>query len=100
MKEGKQMPAKGQFNPDARDEKGRYKSMSYAAQKESNAEYDKTMDKIVIRVPKGSKSKIEEYVRNKAAEDPDNPRYSTDKGRPSVNALIKDLLENEIGNIF
>ncbi len=94
------MPAKGQFNPDAKDENGRYKSMSYAAQKESNAEYDKTMDKIIIRVPKGAKAKIEEYVRSKAIEEPDNPKYSTDKGRPSVNALIKDLLEKEIGNIF
>ncbi len=91
------MPAKGYEKPNAKDENGRYKSMSYEAQKESNAAYDKTMDKIIIRVSKGSKAIVEEYVRQKAIEDPGNPRYSTDKGRPSVNALIRDLLENEIG---
>lgn len=97
MKVEKTMPPKGYNKPNAKDENGRYKSMSYAAQKESNAEYDKGMDKIIIRVPKGSKAIIEEYVKDMAKKNPGDPKFSTEKGRPSVNALIKSLLEKEIG---
>ncbi len=96
----KKMPPKGFEKPNAKDENGRYKSMSYEAQKESNAAYDLTMDKFIIRLPKGSKAVVEEYVRQMAKENPGNPKFSTDKGRPSVNALIRNLIENEIGKKF
>ncbi len=33
---------------------------------------------------------------SKAKEEPDNRKYSTAKGRPSVNALIISLLEEEM----
>lgn len=71
-----------------------YKSQNNA---DKNAEYDKTQDKVIIRLPKGSNSIIKAYVENKAIEEPDNRKYSTDKGRPSVNAFIKTLIEDEIG---
>ncbi len=60
-------------------------------------EADNPMDKIIIRVPAGSRDKIAAYVERQAAAHPGNPKYSTEKGRPSVNALIKHLLEAEIG---
>ncbi|SES43395.1 hypothetical protein SAMN04487884_1547 [Butyrivibrio fibrisolvens] len=91
------MPAKGQIDPTKKDAKGRYKSMSYEAQKDAIAAYDKTVDKIVVRLPKGSREKVDAYVRAKASEDPHNSKFVTDKGRPSVNALIRNLLENEMG---
>ena len=62
-----------------------------------NWEKNNPQEKIILRVPSGSRKKINDYVERKAAEEPDNRKYSTDKGRPSVNAMIKTLIENEIG---
>lgn len=80
-------------NPDKKDGKV-YKSV-----KKAIAEYEakKPVDKIIIRVPAGAREKIQRYVEQKAAEEPTNRKYVTDKGRPSVNGLIKSLLEDELG---
>ena len=60
-------------------------------------ELENPKDKIIVRVPTGAREKITAYVEKQAAAHPGNPKYSTEKGRPSVNALIKHLLEAEIG---
>lgn len=54
------------------------------AQRKANQEYDKKIDRFTVRLPQGSKEKINKYVAK-------SNKYS------SVNAMIKALLENEIG---
>ena len=54
------------------------------AQRKANQEYDKKIDRFTVRLPQGSKEKINKYVT-------ESNKYS------SVNAMIKALLENEIG---
>lgn len=54
-------------------------------------------DKLIIRIPAGMRDKLTEYVTRMAAENPGNPKYSTAKGRPSVNALVNTLLAEEMG---
>ena len=85
------MPKKA--NPDLKEGK------VYISQKKATAEYEakNPMDKIIVRVPAGARDKVTKYVEQKAAEDPSNRKYASDKGRPSVNALIKTLLEEELG---
>lgn len=76
---------------------GRYKSQKDATEK---YEKDNPMEKIIVRVPAGSRDKINEYVQKKATENPQDLKYSSYNGkayRPSVNALIKALLEEEMG---
>lgn len=72
----------------------------YESQKKHTEAFEKTQEKIIVRVPEGSRDVITEYVEQKAAEDPTNLKYSSYNGkayRPSVNALIKALLEEELG---
>ena len=51
----------------------------YISQKEASARWEEQnpQDKLIIRLP--------------------HSKYSTAKGRPSVNAMIRSLIENEIG---
>ena len=74
----------------------------YRSQIEASEKWEKEnpQEKIIIRLPEGSKDLLTAYVKKKAMEEPGNPKYSTDKGRPSVNALIRTLLEEEIGINF
>lgn len=74
----------------------------YKSQIKATQEWEKKnpMDKIIVRLPAGSREKVSAYVERKAAEQPDNPKYNSFNGkgyRPSVNAMIKNLLEEEIG---
>lgn len=75
---------------------------TYLSQKEASKKWEQKnpMEKIIVRVPEGSRDIITEYVEQKALEDPTNLKYSSYNGkayRPSVNALIKALLEEELG---
>ena len=72
---------------------------TYYSQVRASDKWEKKnpQEKIIIRVPAGARQKINAYVERMAAEEPDNPMYSTDKGRPSVNAMICALIEQEIG---
>ncbi|MBQ9198568.1 MAG: hypothetical protein IJ141_00080 [Lachnospiraceae bacterium] len=58
------------------------------------------MDKIILRLPAGANQVIKDYVSKKAEADPFNKKFSTDKGRPSVNAFIKSLIEDELNTKF
>ena len=91
------MPAKK--DPTKKDDKGRYKSTV-----ELGLQYDKDQyDKIILRVPKGSNQAIKDYVAQKAEADPENLKYNSYNGktyRPSVNALVRALLEEEMGIDF
>lgn len=76
---------------------GRYESQKAATEK---YEEKKPMEKIIVRVPAGSRDKINEYVKKKAEENSEDLKYNSYNGkayRPSVNALIKALLEEEMG---
>lgn len=87
------MPKKA--DPSLKNEKGIYHS-----QIEQTKAYEKTVEKIIVRVPEGSRAVITEYVEKKAEADPKNLKYSNYNGkayRPSVNALIRSLLEEEMG---
>ncbi len=72
---------------------------TYLSQQEFNRKWEKEnpVDKIIVRIPSGKRELINKYVEDKAASEPGNRKYSTDKGRPSVNALIISLLEEEMG---
>ena len=54
------------------------------AQRKANQEYDKKIDRFTVRLPQGSKEKINKYVTK-------SNKYS------SVNEMIKALIEIEIG---
>ena len=69
-------------------------------QKEASKKWEKSNPQITIRLPVGAREKINEYIQKKALEEPDNPKYSTDKGRPSFNAFIRTLIEEEMNYKF
>lgn len=72
----------------------------YHSQKRQSTEFEKKVEQITVRVPEGSRAAITKYVEDKAAADPENLRYSNYNGkayRPSVNALIRALIEEEMG---
>jgi len=53
---------------------------------------------LILRVPKDCKDKITDYVQKKAEEEPDNPKYNDlVRKRPSVNAFLMTLVEDETG---
>lgn len=101
ISEDKDMPRKR--NPELRDEDGKLISRQYRNNpniKESIKSYEakNPVDKIIVRVPAGSREYINDYVKRKAAEEPENPKYKDQvKGKASVNAMIKALIEQEIG---
>ena len=96
------MPKKA--DPNLKTQAGAYsinrvsEGKTYKSRLESNKEWESKhpQDKILFRVPQGGKSIIDQYVRRKAAEEPDNPKYSSNN-RPSINAMIVSLLKQEIG---
>ena len=72
----------------------------YFSQKTASKNFEKTVEKIIVRVPEGSRAAITKYVEEKAGAEPENIRYSSYNGkvyRPSVNALIRSLIEEEMG---
>lgn len=78
------------------------KGKVYKSQIDATTAWEKEnpQEKIITRLPEGSKDIITAYVQQKAAEDPTNPKFSTDKGRPSVNAFIRTLIEEELNCKF
>ena len=74
-------------------------SKIYYSQIRQNEKYEEKVEKIIVRVPEGSRAAITRYVEKKAEADPENLKYSSYNGkayRPSVNALIRYLIEEEM----
>ncbi len=72
----------------------------YHSQKRQSEKFEEKFEKIIVRVPEGSRAAITKYVEEKAEAEPENLKYNSFNGkayRPSVNALIRNLLEQEIG---
>ena len=72
----------------------------YYSQIRQNKKFEEKVEKIIVRVPEGSRYAIMRYVEERAEAEPENLRYNSYNGkayRPSVNALIRALLEEEIG---
>ena len=87
------MPKKA--DPSLKTESGIYHS-----QIRQSEIYEKKVERLVVRVPKGSGAAIAKYVEEKAEAEPENLKYSSYNGkayRPSVNALIRSLIEDEMG---
>lgn len=87
------MPKKA--DPTLKTESGIYHSQIRQSEK-----FEEKVEKIIVRVPEGSRAAITKFVEEKAAADPENLRYSSYNGkayRPSVNAFIRALLEEEMG---
>lgn len=70
-------------------------TQTYLSQLEASERYDKTVDHIRLRLPKGWKERLQEYVNNTVDENGDL-KYSS-KGRGSVNKMIQDLIMKETG---
>lgn len=91
------MPRKGEIDPTKyldNDPSGYYRSRIAHSQS-----YDKNaVDKIIVRVPRGTRELLNTYVEEMALKEPENPKYSdVSRKRPSLNALIKFLLQEETG---
>ena len=71
----------------------------YKSRLQVSADYNKeNYAQLILRVPKECKDQITEYVKVKAAEDPENPKYNDlIRKRPSVNAFLMTLIEDETG---
>ena len=72
----------------------------YLSQKKQSEKFEEKVEKIIVRVPEGSRAAITKYVEDKAEAEPDNLKYNSFNGkayRPSVNALIRRLIEDEMG---
>lgn len=98
------MPKKA--DPSLKTEGGTYniekvsKGGIYISQKRASKKFEGTVEQISLRVPEGSRAAITKYVEEKAAAEPENLRYNSFNGkayRPSVNALIRSLIEEEMG---
>ncbi len=57
---------------------------TYASQRKAIKKYEGTVEQLTVRLPKGSRSLLNDYIAK-------SNKYS------SVNAMIKELLEKEIG---
>ena len=87
------MPKKA--DPTLKTESGIYHSQIRQSEK-----FEEKVEKIIVRVPEGSRAAITKYVEEKAEAEPENLKYSSYNGkayRPSVNALIRSLIEDEMG---
>ena len=87
------MPKKA--DPTLKTESGIYHSQIRWSEK-----FEEKVEKMMLRVPEGSRAAITKYVEEKAEAEPENLRYSSYNGkayRPSVNAMIRKLIEEEMG---
>ena len=74
-----------------------YRSQKEAAKKWTDK---KLQDRIAYNVPAGRKKEIEDYVKAKAKEYPEDTRFSSFNGkgyRPSITAFLNYLIEKETG---
>lgn len=71
----------------------------YKSRLEKSKEHNKkNYDTILLRIPAGYKDLLTEWVKDRAEEEPDNPRYNdVARNRASVNAFIVSLIEEETG---
>lgn len=72
----------------------------YYSQKVASEKYEQKIEQLTLRVPAGTRELLKVYVQKKAEENPENPKYNSYNGkawRPSVNALITYLIEEETG---
>ena len=72
----------------------------YHSQKRQSEKFEEKVEKIIIRVPEGSRAAITAYVEERANAEPENLKYNSFNGkayRPSVNAMIRKLIEEEMG---
>lgn len=76
-------------------EDGKY----YKSRLETSKTFNKdNYDQIIVRVPKGAKELITNYVEQMSEKYPEDPKYQDiARHKPSVNALILALLETETG---
>lgn len=58
---------------------------TYNSQRRAIKKYESKVEQLTVRLPQGSREQLNEYIKS-------NGKYS------SVNAMIKALLENEIGH--
>lgn len=58
---------------------------TYNSQRKAIKKYESKIEQLTVRLPQGSREQLNEYIAS-------NNKYS------SVNAMIKALLENEIGH--
>jgi len=65
------------------------------AQKRANVTYKNKYEQIVLRVPKGSRNQINQWVAEKANAG-DNRCVDKRLGKPSVNTFIMNLLSEEM----
>lgn len=58
---------------------------TYNSQRKAIKKYESKIEQLTVRLPQGSRDKLNEYIKN-------NNKYT------SVNTMIKALLEKEIGS--
>ena len=72
----------------------------YLSQKNASRKYEEKVEQLTLRVPAGTRAILNDYVTAKSKGDEDNPKYNSYNGkawRPSVNAFIIYLIEQETG---
>lgn len=78
-------------DPEKWTDDGKYLKSRLDTTKKHNKE---NYDTILLRIPKGTKDTLTQWVMQRADEEPDNPRYNDLKrNRASVNAFIVSLIE-------
>lgn len=79
------MPKKA--DPEKKNPAGYYQSI-YDTSKEFNKE---SYDTFIVRIPKGTKAPLAEYVKQMHERNPDDSKYN------SLNAMVKALIQEESG---
>lgn len=60
------------------------KTKTVNSRRKANKEYEKKIEQITVRLPQGSREKLNKYIV-------ESKKYN------SVNAMMKELIENELG---
>lgn len=60
------------------------KTKTVNSRRKANKEYEKKIEQITVRLPQGSRDKLNKYIT-------ESKKYT------SVNAMMKELIENELG---
>lgn len=66
---------------------------NYQSRRDASSKYHEKLDTIAVRVPKGRADIVKQYVEEHSQE---HPEWIV-KGKPSVNAFVKSLIEDAIG---
>lgn len=82
-------------DPEKWTDDGKYLKSRLDKTKKYNKE---SYDTFLLRIPKGTKEALTQWVTQRAEEEPDNPRYNDLKrNRASVNAFVISLIEEATG---